>query len=55
MKKNKLIIIGTALLLSCSSCGIFKKGCGCPTFGKVKSAGKNGCAESKCADRQIWC
>lgn len=47
MKKNKLIIIGVALLLSCSSCGIFKKGCGCPTFGKVKSV------RFRCEDMQI--
>jgi hypothetical protein len=53
MKKSKLIIIGAVILFSCSSCGIFKKGCGCPTFGVVKCAGKNGCADSKCADMQM--
>jgi hypothetical protein len=48
MKKNKLIIIGLILLGSLSSCGIFKKGCGCPTFGKVK------CADFRCADMQMF-
>jgi len=39
MKKSKLIIIGAAVLLAgFSSCGIFKKGCGCPTFGAKKVA-----------------
>ncbi len=37
MKKAKLIIIAAAILGSLSSCGIFKKGCGCPTFGATKS------------------
>jgi hypothetical protein len=36
MKKNKLLILGVVVLMSVSSCGIFHKGCGCPTFGKVK-------------------
>jgi len=37
MKKNSLYLF-TALLVvvSFSSCGIFSKGCGCPTFGKIK-------------------
>jgi hypothetical protein len=40
MKKNKLIILlGVLLLTAASSCGIFHKGCGCPHFGKIKSAG----------------
>jgi len=48
MKKSKLIIIGAAILLTgTSSCGIFKKGCGCPTFGKVK------CADVQISDVQI--
>jgi len=37
MLKNKLILIGAILLISLSSCGIFKKDCGCPKFGKVKT------------------
>jgi hypothetical protein len=48
MKKNKLFILaGVVVLLSFSSCGIFHKGCGCPTFGAVK------CADSKCAGVQM--
>lgn len=35
MKKNKLTILALIGLLALSSCGIFHKGCGCPTFGKV--------------------
>jgi hypothetical protein len=37
MLKNKLIIAGLVLIVSFTSCGIFKKDCGCPHFGKVKS------------------
>jgi len=48
MKKSKLIIIGAAVLLAgFSSCGIFKKGCGCPTFGKIK------CADMQISDVQM--
>jgi hypothetical protein len=36
MLKIKFIVIGL-LAVALSSCGIFHKGCGCPTFGKVKS------------------
>jgi hypothetical protein len=48
MKKNKLVILLGALLLTvASSCGIFHKGCGCPHFGKIKST------HSKCANLQM--
>ncbi|MFS2188271.1 hypothetical protein ACCC92_16455 [Mucilaginibacter sp. Mucisp84] len=48
MKKNKLVILLGALLLTAgSSCGIFHKDCGCPHFGKIKSA------DSRCADVQM--
>jgi hypothetical protein len=48
MKKNKLaILLGVLLLTATSSCGIFRKGCGCPHFGKIK------CADFKCADVQM--
>ncbi len=30
-----------AACLGLGSCGIFKKGCGCPHFGKVKSTVSN--------------
>jgi hypothetical protein len=40
MKKNKLFIIGLIGLLNLSACGIFKKDCGCPHFGKVKTPAK---------------
>jgi hypothetical protein len=36
MKKNKFILLGLLGVLTLSSCGIFHKGCGCPTFGKLK-------------------
>ena len=36
MLKNRLIILGAVVVMALSSCGIFHKGCGCPTFGKVK-------------------
>jgi hypothetical protein len=38
MEKNKLLLFAALLILvvSFSSCGIFSKGCGCPTFGKIK-------------------
>jgi hypothetical protein len=35
MLKSKLILLGAIVLISFSSCGIFKKGCGCPHFGKI--------------------
>jgi len=35
MKKNKFVFLALIGLLALSSCGIFHKGCGCPTFGKV--------------------
>jgi hypothetical protein len=37
MKKGKFILAGAIALMSFSSCGIFKKGCGCPHFGKIKA------------------
>jgi len=38
MKKNTLFLFAVVLAItSFSSCGIFSKGCGCPTFGKIKS------------------
>jgi hypothetical protein len=36
MLKNRWVIIGLLSLFSLSSCGIFHKGCGCPTFGYTK-------------------
>ena len=36
MKKGKFILLGLLGMIALSSCGIFHKGCGCPTFGKVK-------------------
>ncbi|WP_179415053.1 hypothetical protein HDF19_07445 [Mucilaginibacter sp. E4BP6] len=37
MKKNSLFLFAALLaVVSFSSCGIFGKGCGCPTFGRVK-------------------
>jgi hypothetical protein len=38
MKKNKLIFLALVGLVALSSCGIFHKGCGCPTFGKINHA-----------------
>jgi hypothetical protein len=38
MMKNKFILLALLGLLVLSSCGIFHKSCGCPTFGKVKYA-----------------
>ena len=37
MLKSKFILLGAIVLISFSSCGIFKKGCGCPHFGKIKA------------------
>jgi len=36
MKNRVLILIGLVVVVSFSSCGIFGKGCGCPTFGGIK-------------------
>lgn len=36
MLRSKLIIVGLAILLGTAGCGIFKKDCNCPKFGKVK-------------------
>lgn len=43
MRRLKTIAILTcaALLMSLSSCGIFKKDCGCPHFGKIKTMGND--------------
>jgi len=38
MIKSKFILLGLLGMLALSSCGIFHKSCGCPTFGKVKYA-----------------
>ena len=38
MVKSRFIILGLGLLLCLSACGIFKKDCNCPKFGKVKAA-----------------
>jgi hypothetical protein len=40
MLKSKLILMGLALLLCISACGIFKKDCNCPKFGQVKTTAK---------------
>jgi hypothetical protein len=37
MLKSKLFIAGLIVLVSFSSCGIFKKGCGCPPITRVKA------------------
>jgi len=48
MVKNKFIVLGAMIvLIGLSSCGIFKKSCNCPHFGKIK------CADSKYADVQM--
>jgi hypothetical protein len=41
MLKNKYILLGAFLLLGLSSCGIFHKGCGCPTFGYLNASPKS--------------
>ncbi|WP_290306214.1 hypothetical protein [Mucilaginibacter flavus] len=54
MKKSKfLILAGAVILLSFSSCGIFHKGCGCPTFGVTKGAGNKGCADMQISNAQM--
>ncbi len=40
MLKGKLILLGLGLMLCVSACGIFKKDCGCPKFGKVNTPAK---------------
>lgn len=38
MAKSKLMVfVGVIVLMCLTSCGIFKKGCGCPHFGKIKT------------------
>jgi len=37
MMKLKLILAAAVLFGSLSSCGIFKKDCGCPHFGSIKT------------------
>jgi hypothetical protein len=37
MLKRKFFILGLIAVLGTTSCGIFKKDCGCPKFGKVKT------------------
>jgi len=38
MIKSKFILfVAAVMLMSISSCGIFKKSCNCPHFGKVKT------------------
>jgi hypothetical protein len=36
MLKRSFFVLGAAAVLATTSCGIFKKDCGCPKFGKVK-------------------
>ncbi|WP_186461794.1 hypothetical protein [Mucilaginibacter pallidiroseus] len=36
MKRSKLLILVAAITVFASSCGIFKKDCNCPHFGKIK-------------------
>ena len=51
MIKNKFILLGAAvMLMSITSCGIFKKSCNCPHFGKVKARDMQMC---KYADVQM--
>ena len=38
MKKSKFVFLALIGLVVLSSCGLFHKGCGCPTFGKVNHA-----------------
>jgi hypothetical protein len=35
MKKNKVILFVACIAMMASSCGIFKKDCNCPHFGKT--------------------
>ena len=41
MFKSRFILLGLAVVLSAASCGIFKKDCGCPHFGKIKAQPKH--------------
>jgi thiol:disulfide interchange protein len=37
MTKSKLILLAAVMvLMSLSSCGLFKKSCNCPHFGKIE-------------------
>ncbi len=38
--RNKVIALGIVIVLCTSACGIFKKDCGCPKFGKVSTPAK---------------
>jgi len=49
MLKHKFILFAAILLTSLSSCGIFKKGCGCPPVSKIKTMEKEGQANSRLA------
>jgi len=41
MKKNSLLLFAALLVVVIfSSCGLFSKGCGCPTFGRIKQHSK---------------
>ncbi|HVV56593.1 MAG TPA: hypothetical protein VHC47_14765 [Mucilaginibacter sp.] len=40
MKRVKYVLLFVAAV-SLSSCGIVKKGCGCPHFGKIKTPETN--------------
>ena len=37
MLKNSFFVFGLLLVLSISSCRIFKKDCNCPHFGQMKT------------------
>ena len=37
MLKVKIVLLSGAIILGTTSCGIFKKDCNCPHFGKMKS------------------
>lgn len=38
MLKVKIILLAGAIMLGTAGCGIFKKDCGCPHFGKLKTS-----------------
>jgi len=48
MKKAKYIFVLVAVI-SLSSCGIFRKGCGCPHVSKIKTDPKIGNTYAKLA------
>ena len=48
MKKVKYIFVVVAIV-SLSSCGIFKKGCGCPHVSKIKADPKTSSIYAKLA------